>query len=277
MGYYGKAVLAAQDILKAFEKPNLLPSPLAQVFILRGDRVPCRSWSWRNQLLIALHGFTDARSYLQWQAVGRHVRQNERAFFIFCPVKRRFHDPSGGEVRLVCLGFKGTPVFGFEQTEGLPLPASDPGIEKWIEELPLVEVAKSWGLSVRTFDGEGVPYLGRYRPGRGIEVGLRNLATYAHELVHAADDRNGSLIELGQHWRPETVAELGGAVLLRLLGHDHEADLGGCWAYVRWYAGKANLGVVEVCGLVLERVCSAVALLLDTAEQIKREASPAAP
>ena len=63
-----------------------------------------------------------------------------------------------------------------------------------------------------------------------------------HDATHdlrnqpAADDRLGSLKEWGQHWRSETVAELGGAVLLRLLGFDHEADLGGSWCYVQRYA-----------------------------------------
>jgi hypothetical protein len=63
MKCYGKAEEAVKDILEAFQNPNKLPGPLAQIFICRKDNVPCRSWSWRNQLLVALHGHSDARGY----------------------------------------------------------------------------------------------------------------------------------------------------------------------------------------------------------------------
>lgn len=76
------------------------------------------------------------------------------------------------------------------------------------------------------------------------------------------------MTELGQHWRSETVAELGGAVLLKILGYDHEADLGGCWQYIKHYAMKQGIDVLKACNLVLERMCEAVALILDTAEKI---------
>lgn len=67
----------------------------------------------------------------------------------------------------------------------------------------------------------------------------------------------------------EVVAELGGVVLLKLLGHDHEADLGGCWEYVRRYAGDEKIEVLSACGKVLDRTCGAVALILDTAEALR--------
>jgi len=72
-----------------------------------------------------------------------------------------------------------------------------------------------------------------------------NLLTWAHEMVHATDHRNGKLTELGRHWRKETVAELGGAVLLQIIGYPHEADLGGCWKYIQSYAEKAGLEVSD--------------------------------
>ena len=89
-----------------------------------------------------------------------------------------------------------------------------------------------------------------------------------HELVHAADDRLGQLTERGQHWRSETVAELGGAVLLECLGQPVEADLGGCWEYVSAYARDAGLEPITACNRVLTRTCDAVALILDTAAQL---------
>src|SRR5208283_4444753 len=96
--------------------------------------------------------------------------------------------------------------------------------------LPLREVADSWRLSVEAYNGAGGGFLGKYRHGTGIALGIENLSTWCHELVHAADDRNGTL--RGKKIGKETVAELGGAVLLRILGYENEADLGGCWEYI---------------------------------------------
>src|SRR5262249_39762183 len=151
---YGKAEQAAGEILKAFQEPGGLPAPLAQLFIRRRDKVPCRSWSWRNQLLVALHGFSEARGYRQWGGVGRDVKRGERAFHILAPVTRKVIEGTGEE-RVVVLGFRSAAVFGLEQTEGRPLPVGDTEAERWVESLPLRDVAKCWGLSVVTFDGEG--------------------------------------------------------------------------------------------------------------------------
>jgi hypothetical protein len=270
MAFFGKAQEAAADILKAFQDPNGLPAPLAQLFIRRRDSVPCRSWSWRNQLIVALHGSDDARGYRQWQEVGRHVRRGERSFYILAPVTRRSVDEATGQERVIVAGFRGVAVFGYEQTEGKPLPPNDPEAQRWIEKLPLLEVARAWGLSVEAFDGRRAGHLGAYRRGRGIALAVKNLATWAHEMTHAADHRLGNLTESGQHWRSEVVAELGGAVLLRVLGLEQEADLGGCWGYVRRYAEEAGAEVVEACGRVLDRTCQAVALIMETAEAVQR-------
>ena len=70
MKFYGKAEESAKVILEAFRNPNSLPKPLAQVFIHREDNVPCRSWSWRNQLLVALQGYKDARGFRQREEAG---------------------------------------------------------------------------------------------------------------------------------------------------------------------------------------------------------------
>jgi len=270
MGFYGHAQAAAQKIVHAFEDANSLPKPLAQMFIRRKDTPHCRKWSWGNQLLVILNGFTDARGFHQWHEVGRNVKKGEKAFYILGPVKKKLLDKETGEEKAIVLGFKGVAVFGLQQTEGAPLASGDPDIENWIQSLPLLDVAQQWGLTVGTFDGEGVGFLGRYRHGKAIDLGVKNLSTWAHELVHAADDRNGSLKEKGQHWRSEMVAELGGAVLLEILGFKHEADLGGCWVYIKEYAEKEKIGVAEGCMQVLDRTCAAVGVILDTAEQIKR-------
>jgi antirestriction protein ArdC len=271
MAFFGHAKAAAESILRAFEDANNLPKPLTQIFIHRKDASHFSKWSWGNQLLVILRGFTDARGFQQWNAVGRFVRKGEKAFHILGPVKKKITDKETGEEKSIVVGFKGVAVFGYEQTDGEPLPISDPEIEKWLDSLPLVDVAKAWGLSVDVFNGETANFLGIYRRRSGIALGVKNLSTWCHELVHAADDRNGTMKELGQHWRSETVAELGGSVVLELLGCKHEADLGGCFGYIETYAEKEKITVVDACMKTLERTCKAVALILDTAQAIRPE------
>jgi hypothetical protein len=268
MKMFNKAEEAAADILRAFENPNELPKPLAQVFIHRSDGSPCREWSWRNQLIVALHGHCEARGYRQWEQAGRRVKTGEKAFRILSPLAKKVLDEKTEEERTAVYGFKGTPVFGLDQTEGEPLPNRGPDADRWLDSLPLLEVAKAWGLSVEAYKTQGGGYLGAYRHGQGIALAVENLSTWAHELVHAADDRNGKL--KGPKVSREIVAALGGAVLLQILGYHHEADLGGCWEYVQHYAGKENIDVLAACGRVLDRTCEAVALILDTAEELRK-------
>jgi hypothetical protein len=276
MGFYGQAEAAAQRIVRLFEDTNSLPAPLAQVFIRRKDGTHCRKWSWGNQVLVVLHGYTDARGFRQWEQVGRRVKKGEKAFYILGPIPKKLRDEEAGEERTIIVGFKGLPVFGLEQTEGRPLQTADPEVEKWVDSLPLLDVAKRWGLSVGAVDGDWADFLGRYRKGKRIDLATKNLSTWCHELVHAADDRNGSLTEKGQHWRSETVAELGGATLLEVLGFSHDADLGGCFGYIRAYAEREKIAVTEACMKVLDRTCQAVALILDTAGQMKPDSSATA-
>lgn len=269
---YRKAEDAANRLLNGFKAGNL-PKPLAAIFIRRKDDSPCRQWSWSNQLIVALCGYSDARGYRQWEQVGRHVKKGEKAFPILCPCirKRTENNPQTGqeEERSYLYGFTSAPVFGFEQTEGDDLPTGDRRVDAWFRSLPLREVAESWGLSLGTFNGEKAKYLGYYRHGQGIALGVENLATWAHELIHAADDRNGSLTRKpGQQPDNEIVAELGGAVLLEILGFETESDRGGCWQYVETYAKQEERDTLAVCMSLLNRVCDSVALVLDTAEEL---------
>ena len=269
-----KAEAAASQILDAFRSGNL-PQALAPIFINRRDNVPCRSWSWSNQLLTALAGYSDARSYRDWQKVGRQVKKGEKSFHILEPCPRTFtkRDADTGEERKVTIikGFKAGPRFGVEQTEGDPLPGPDPKIANWLENLPLREVAESWGLSIDAYNGQSASYLGYYRHGQAIALGVENLATWAHELVHAADHQAGTLsMAHGQQPDNEIVAELGGAVLLEVLGHHVDSDRGGAWNYIKSYAAKAKLDPVAACQRLLNRVCASVALILDTADELRQ-------
>lgn len=262
--YYGRAEEAAKRILDLFQSGDV-PAALAPIFIQRHESIPCRSWSWSNQILTALAGHDDARGFRQWEEVGRHVKKGEHGFPILVPIHAKREEKAGetgeNQSRLILVGFKHCIVFGYSQTEGEKLPGSA-WARQFIEALPLVEVAQRWGLSIQTFNGEKSRFQGMYRWKQSIALGVENLSTWAHELMHAADDRLGNLTERGQHWRSETVAELGGAILLTCLGMEKEADAGGCWEYVSAYARDAQLEPMTACQRVLKRTCDAVALVL---------------
>jgi hypothetical protein len=270
--FHGKAKQAADTIIGAFQS-GTLPKALAPIFINRPDEdTPCRKWSWSNQLLTALAGFSDARGYRQWQNVGRNVKKGAKSFQILAPMTKKVErtDKETGETSegIAVFGFRAVAVFGLEQTDGDPLPEPDPAIAEWLKNLPLADVAEHWGLTLEAFQGcEGRP-LGWYRKGQAIALGVENLAVWAHELCHAADFKTGGLTELGQHWRSETVAELGASILLECLGYPIDADRGGCWRYVKAYADAAEIEPIKACQRVLGRTCDAVALILDTAEQL---------
>ncbi len=100
MAFYGQAESAMQRIVRAFEDTNGLPKPLAQVFIRRKDRPHCRNWSWGNQLLVILNGFTDARGFRQWEQVGRKVKKGEKAFYILGPMMKKVQNEETGEEKV---------------------------------------------------------------------------------------------------------------------------------------------------------------------------------
>jgi hypothetical protein len=200
------------------------------------------------------------------------VRRGEKAFYLDKPQPEK---PTSKWVPLR-FGPRGAPVFGFTQTEGepVPVPVCDLEIDRWLQCLPLRIVADLWGISVEAFNGVSAGMRGCYYSSANrsaIALGVRNLFVWAHELVHAADHRNGTMKEAGQHWRDETVATFGGTILLKTLGYDQETNLGWNWRYIRHYVSQEKIEVVKACNLVLERTCEAVKLILDAYYVFRKE------
>lgn len=269
MHFYGKAAESAQRILELFQCGDV-PKALAPIFIRRDDDAPCRQWSWRNQLLVALSGYHDARGYRQWQEVDRHVRKGERAFHILVPLSKTVTettDTGDESKRSFLYGFKSAAVFGLEQTDGETPPGIDADTQRFLDALPLLSVARSWSLTVTAYNGKTVRFQGYYKHGQAIALGVQNVSAWAHELVHAADDRLGKLSGSSKLSR-EVVAELGGAVLLACLGRESDADYGGCWQYVTTYAKREDREPIDVCEKLIRRTCEAVALILKTADEL---------
>ena len=278
MKFYGKSHEVATAIVDRFETGDV-PAALATVFVHRDDNVPCRAWSWNNRFIVAIHGTADARGFNQWKEVGRSVSKGAKAMHILAPciVAKKASDASeeGDEAsRGVLVGFRAVPVFALQSTDVRDPDAWDKANagnaaeEKRLADLPLRAVADSWGLKVSSYAGRDGSAYGWYRHGEAIALGVENLVVWAHELVHAADDRLGTLTKgRGQKVDNEVVAQLGAAVILTMLGFTRDADLGFTRDYIAGYAGDVEKGA-RACMQLVDRVCKAVDLILTTAGEL---------
>jgi hypothetical protein len=259
----------AHDLLTAFQT-GALPAALAQVFIRRSIDVPSKHWTWTNRTVGILRGHVYAAGFRQWEQLGRHVKKGERSFYILAPKLKKEEDEGEG---MVLVGYQPIAVFGYLQTYGEPLPgAEDEPV--FIDALPLIEVARAWNLSVGTyFIADNPEALGYFAPGVGIGLATENLATWAHELVHAADHRLGTFT--GRGLASEVVAQLGASILLECLGHPDKSDPGGTYRYIEGYCTEHQRKVLPVCTELLERTCRCVSFLLEEAERLAGELAPA--
>ena len=287
MKIYGKNAEQVIDImLEQFESGNI-PDALAQTF-LPGVDSPCADWSRMNRLSCVFAGTQDARGFKQWQSVGRKVIKGKKAFYILKPMFRSEkyikeeckNSVEETEARMIPFGFKNVPVFRFEDTEAVDdelWAKNEPPVVKnheFIESLPLIEVAKAWNLRVEAYNAEGMGALGMYHysnlRGISINVGVENLSTWAHELVHAADHKNNTLVK-GKDRDNEIVAELGGATLLAMLGFETEADKGGCWEYIKFQSGGDNQKTFNYCRKLVNRIAKNIELILETSKSVEME------
>ena len=257
MKYYGKSKQVCEEIIDTFTSGKL-PDALAPVFINRNDDIPSSKWSFMNKMMMVLAGTNDARTFKQWNSVGRKV--TGKAFYILAPIFKNIpkeEKNSKGETETnyikVLIGFKTIPEFRIEDTEvyDQELWEKNSGVDEEeierLENLPLREVAEKWGLDVSSFNAKGGSTLGYYQHGKRIAVGVKNLSVWCHELVHAADDKLGTINKTGgQDVENEIVAELGSSVLLKTLGMDYEADIGGAWKYIESYAGNDEKKTIKI-------------------------------
>jgi N-terminal domain of anti-restriction factor ArdC len=261
----------ANDLLNAFQT-GTLPAALAQVFIRRNIDVPSKHWTWTNRTVGILRGHVYAAGFRQWEALGRHVRKGEHSFHILAPKLKKDEEAESNEGCMVLVGYQSIAVFGYLQTYGEPLPGAEDE-PAFVDALPLIGIARSWGLSVGTYAIRDNPKaLGYFAPGLGIGLATENLLVWAHELVHAADHRLGTYS--GRGINSEVVAQLGASILLECLGHSDKSDSGGTYRYIEGYCEKHDRKVLSVCTELLERTCRCVSHLLDEAQRLASELPP---
>ena len=166
-------------LLAQFESGNI-PDAIAIATFPRYV-TPSSKWSLGNRIIQMFAGTADARGFNQWKEAGRNVKKGAKAVHILGPRFVTKVDDSGEETR-VLVGFIAIPVFRVEDTEGADLDYTQ--IE--LPELPLAEVATSFGVTVRSIPENG-SYLGFYRPStKEIALATSDESIFFHELAHAA-------------------------------------------------------------------------------------------
>lgn len=235
-------IKAAMDKLLSMMENQQFDVLARAIFKPGKNQKPSDAWSFSNRLIMFLFGTEDARGYQQWQAVGRYVKQGSHAFYILAPLKRKAfktvieEDPNTHEeVKKkvpyeYIYGFRGVPVFRFEDTEGKPIIEDKIDYNIPFELTPLIQDLK---LDVKAIPG-GSNYYGFYNPIRKqIRVVTPDIDVLLHEMSHAVDDKLHGLVG-GQHKDQEVVAEFSAATVGYLMGYD--LKLGNMFEYIRHYS-----------------------------------------
>jgi hypothetical protein len=242
---------AMETLLKIFQEDNLEKAARA---VFRGGDIPADKWSFLNRLLMYLNNTEDARGFRQWQQVGRYVKKGSRAFYILAPMLKKVMDEKTAEEKQILAGFKGIPVFRFEDTDGQPIireafklnvPCEFNGI---IQEI---------GIKVQPVRFCGSAYGSYNLIRKEIRLASPDIEIFLHELSHAVDDRLTGL-KPGQRKDQEVTAEFSAAVIAHLMGY--RIPLGNVREYIEHYSFRELMGclarIEKIVSFVIKRTAA---------------------
>ncbi|ABK77376.1 hypothetical protein CENSYa_0743 [Cenarchaeum symbiosum A] len=235
-------------VVELFSSEDLTTS--IEKLYLEGDGTrPSRKWTFSNRMLMMVQGTMDARGYRQWQQAGRHVKRGSKAIYILGPVTRKVRDADDPDKDgVVVVGFRGIPVFRYEDTDGEPLNEVR-GAPRGMP--PLHGVAEGWGMTVRYDESEDGEYGSFSQKGNEIRLCTDDVAVFFHELAHKAHSRFERL-KGGQDPEQEAIAQLSACVLARMYGYDDDAF---SYTYIKQYAeARTPEQVGRFCYKVLNKV-----------------------
>jgi len=286
------------EIFKTKELPNLVAKVLVHT-----EGKPCDRWSLGNKLIMVAHGTTDARTYQQWQEVGRFPvgsvkcadcglvvpskfvpqtmkctkcggRLKRIAFHILAPVRipvcpKCSRKPTGKDAAFCteCGEKIAQKLVGFRACP-YPMFAAENTAGR---PLPVYQPRKLPPLfEVAKRWGLFVKYermaigYGAFSSGNStITLATENENDFWHELGHAAHAQIEKL-KPGQVPEQEAVAELTAATLSRLYRND--AYVCEAWNYLAHYAeNRTPEAVGKLCMRVLAKVAKVLELILDQA------------
>ena len=244
---------ALKKILNCFEAGNLPKAITYSVF--PAANIPSSKWSLINRILMFLSDTQDARGFRQWKEINRHVKKGAKAIHILVPRIVKRENEEGDEEKLT--GFMAKPVFKKEDTEGETVKYE----QTELPNLPLIEKAKEWDISVKPIPGNH-SYYGYFSHHRNeIALASKEETVFFHELAHAAHHRLIGAHKTDQQWKKEIVAELTAAVICQIVGKTSKY-LGNNHRYIEHYAKKANLNPVQGCLKVISDVEKVLGLIL---------------
>jgi len=251
----GRIKEALKTILDCFESGDIPQAIAYSVFPI--PDIPSSRWSLINRTLMYISGTMDARGFRQWKKVNRCVKKGSRALYILVP-RMVMRENEEGEEEEMLAGFMARPVFKVEDTEGELLDYQQ--IE--VTELPLVNKANEWGISIKAIPGNYRCY--GYFSQERKEIGLasKEESVFFHELAHVAHQRVATDFKNTQYWRKEIVAELTAAVLCKMVGKTSRY-LGNNYHYITHYAKETNLTPVRACMDVMGDVEKVLNLVLE--------------
>lgn len=236
---------AAEKIMDMIRTGNIPPAVAKTVIARDKSERPSNSWSLGNQLLMILTGTFDARGFNQWKEVGRQVKKGAKAFYILAPIKQivKVKDesaPDKEDAITIIKGFKGIPVFRYEDTEGdeIHIPLYEPTALP-----PLIEVAERYGVAVK-YGPFTMRFYGYFQPAtKTIMLCTHDVRTFFHELAHAVHNTIKPL-KGGQHAGQEIVAETCAAVLCEIYGYEGYIYHG--YEYIKHYStDKTSSGIIK--------------------------------
>jgi len=145
-----------------------------------------------------------------------------------------------------------------EDTDGASLDYQ--GIE--LPELPLIERAEEWDISVKAIPDNYRCY--GYFSEERKEIGLasKEESVFFHELAHCAHQRVSADFKDIVQWRKDIVAELAAAVLCKLVGKTSK-HIGNHFQYISYYAKTVNLSPVKACIEVMGDVEKVLEVILN--------------
>lgn len=255
----------AHDVLlkleELFQNPEQLTDTMAKTYI-HGEGRPIDRWSWSNRILCWLNGTDDARTFKQWSKVGRSIKRGSKAFYILAPNTRKkvFEEDGEEKEEIVVTGFRGLPVFAYEQTEGDPLPTYEPS-----KAPPLLDVAEEWGIEI-DYQPQMIKNCGGWYSSNKKAITLLSYdeSVFFHELMHVADEKASGKLKGGQDLNQEIVAEVGSAVLARIYGFKIDAR---CYEYMESYSGKP----LEAMHSLLPRIEKAMNTIFAVAKETEKQ------
>jgi len=244
-------------LLEQFKDGSTIPEAIAcTVFPI--PNVPSGSWSLLNHIIMYMAGTKDARGFRQWKNAKRYVKKGAKSFDILVSRFKKVKDEKSEEERSMLVGFMCAPVFRVEDTDGEPLDYE----QIKLPELPLLDLAKQWNISVTCVPGN-FQYYGYYSPEKNvIALATPEEKTFFHELSHVAHEKVLGKLKRGQDPLQEIVAELSAQALCRIVGKDGDKYFGNSYRYIESYAEKMNITPHTAVLKVLSDVEKVLALIL---------------